>query len=395
MTTVVLIVTLATVATAAYSLTVVQAPATAAVELLIAAAVLASVRYRILALVLSVAAFAVQYLDGADFSVTMLGLSLVYLAVGRDGGSRERALGVGSALLTVALALLTLTSYGAGAAGDLVALLGWPGWFIVSVGVLLGASVFVVPLLAGTLWQARRLTRRSELELHSAEAHSEALRLQAAVDEERARLAREVHDTVGHALTVVIAQSRVVQRIADRDVRGAVATAATITAVAGDALAEIRGVLAGQADDDPLTRQDMADLVASTGLHERIDARFDPDLRPVPPPAGPVARRAIQELLTNALRHGEDGAPISLRGSLDDGDLLIVVTNALPAATEDRAVQGGSGLRGLRERLTAIGGTLSAGPDAARWTSEARIPVLAAAPTAPRTRPDSMRTDGA
>lgn len=323
---------------------------------------------------LGVAAFAGQLLLATDFAVTMVGLSVVYLSVGRNGDRAQRALGGASVVLIVSLALLTVYFHGAGQVGDVIELVGLPPWLVVTLGVLLGSGMYLIPMLLGTLWQARHAVGQSTRERHRAEADREMLRLQAAVQEERARLAREVHDTVGHALTIVIAQARVIQRIADRDLRRATDAAATITAVAGDALEEIRGVLAGQSAEEWLTRQDMLDLITSAGLADRIDAQLVVGLPPLPPPEGRTAQRVIQELLTNALRHGEEGGPIHIRGTTERDHVVILVTNVLPTAPRDGVTTGGSGLPGLRERLAAIGGTLTAGPDAGRWRSEAHIP---------------------
>jgi signal transduction histidine kinase len=378
LTTVGLVVTLATVLFSVHSLLVERSPAAALVDLLIAASVLASARLRKTALLLGVAAFAAQLLLATGFTVTMVGLCVVYLFVGRNGSSAQRALGAASVVLIVSLALVTVYFEGAGPLGDVIELVRLPPSLVVTLGILLGAGIYLVPLLLGTLWQARRAVGQSARERHQAEADREVLRLQAAVQGERARLAREVHDTVGHALTIVIAQSRVIQRLADRDPRRATDAATTITAVASDALEEIRGVLAGRTAEEWLTRQDMLDLIGSAGLGDRIDARLDPGLPPLPPPAGRTAQRVVQELLTNALRHGEEGAPIRIRGTTERDHVVICVTNALPTRPHDGVTTGGttggSGLPGLRERLTTIGGTLAAGPAAGQWHSEARIP---------------------
>ena len=390
LTAVVLVVTLAVAFSSVHSLLVARSPAAALVDLLIAAAVLASARHRKTALMLGVAAFAGQLLLATDFTVTMVGLSVVYLSVGRNGDRSQRALGAASVVLIVSLVLLTIYFEGAGRIGDVIELVGLPPWLVVTLGVLLGAGMYLVPMLLGTLWQARHAVGQSTRERHQAEADREALRLQAAVQGERARLAREVHDTVGHALTIVIAQSRVIQRITDRDPRRATDAAATITAVAGDALEEIRGVLAGQNPEEGLSRQDMLDLITSAGLGDRIDAQLDAGLPPLPPPEGRTAQRVIQELLTNALRHGEEGSPIRVRGTTERDCVVILVTNVLPSGPHDGVTTGGSGLPGLRERLAAIGGTLTAGPAAGRWHSEARIPwgLPASGSEGPRTNGD-------
>ncbi len=387
LTTVVLVVTLAIASSSAHSLLVERSPAAAVVDLLIAASVLASLRLRTTALLLGVAAFAAQLLLTTDFTVTMVGLCVVYLSVGRSGSSAQRALGAVSVVLIVWLALLTVYFEGAGPMGDAIEPVGLPPWLLVTLGILLGAGMYLVPMLLGTLWQARRAVGQSTRERHQAEADRDLLRFQAAVQGERARLARDVHDTVGHALTIVIAQSRVIQRIVDRDPHRATSAAATITAVASEALEEIRGVLAGQSAEEWLSRQDMLDLISSAGLGDRIDAQLDVGLPPLPPPEGRTAHRVIQELLTNALRHGEEGAPILVRGTVERDHVVILVTNVLPTAPRDGVTTGGSGLPGLRERLAAVGGRLRAGPTAGRWHSEARIPRNRSASGAEGPRP--------
>lgn len=172
---------------------------------------------------------------------------------------------------------------------------------------------------------------------------------QRAVVEERLRLAREVHDQVGHSLTVIALQAGAARRLAASDPGRAEAAMATIAGAARDGLAAV----AGTADPDLpalLARTEAAGLGLTTDLAVLDDAgRLDPATRA-------MATRVIQESLTNVLRHAP-GAPTSVVVRDEGRAVTVEVRNGTPAATGG---PGGSGLGllGLGERVGACGGDL-------------------------------------
>lgn len=231
---------------------------------------------------------------------------------------------------------------------------------------LLGAA-----WLAGVAVRAT-VSRRSETGRRVV-AETVAVQAQSVAEVERARttMAREVHDVVGHSLAVIIAQADAAALVIEpgrgRDM------IATIAATARTSLDEVRAVLdrtgaAPQAGTQTL--DEVVEQVRSTGipLHDEVEGAE----RPLPPAVGLVARRVLQEMLTNALRHGEPGADIDVRRSWRPSALVLQVGNRISAQPTSGS---GAGLPGMRERLDRIGGTLEADAVDGRFLARARIPL--------------------
>ena len=221
---------------------------------------------------------------------------------------------------------------------------------------------------------ARLAERARELE-EEREAHA-AL----SIRYERARIASELHDIVAHAISVMVVQAGAGQRLAAHDPR---ATAETFQVISGAArqaeqdvgrLVELLGDehAIGPAPDLALVEELVA-RAAGSGLD--VTLRLEGEREGVPALVVQVAYRVVQESLTNALRYAS-GAAVSvlLRGERDE--LVVEVGNGPatgPGALEDAGT--GNGLRGLRERIGACGGTLDAGPAGdGGWRVRARLP---------------------
>ena len=228
---------------------------------------------------------------------------------------------------------------------------------------------------------ARHLAERiRELE-EEREAHA-AL----SVRYERARIASELHDIVAHAISVMVIQASAGQRLAARDPRLAAETFEVIAGAAREAEQDMGRLVAllgdegaiGPAPDLALV-EELTTRAAGSGLD--VTLRLEGEREGLAAPAVEAAYRVVQEGLTNALRYAA-GAPVAvaLRGLRDA--LEVEVHNA-PAACEP-ALAGagtGNGLRGLRERVGACGGTLAAGPTPdGGWRLIARLPRRVAAP---------------
>lgn len=228
---------------------------------------------------------------------------------------------------------------------------------------------------------ARRLAERvRELE-EEREAHA-AL----SVRYERARIASELHDIVAHAISVMVVQASAGQRLAAHDPE---LTAETFDAIAGaarQAEEDMGRLVALLGDDRPSgAAPDLAlveELVARAGGSGLdVTLRLEGDREQLEPELAQAAYRVVQEGLTNALRYAS-GAAVSVlvRG---DGDALVVDVENGPAAGDIALAGGGTGngLTGLRERLSAIGGTLEAGSTVSGgWRLSARVPRLGSSP---------------
>ncbi len=205
--------------------------------------------------------------------------------------------------------------------------------------------------------------------------------------EERLRVAREVHDVVGHGLAVINMQSGVALHVLERRPEMAREALEAIRQTSKDALDELRGTLAvfrqrdGAAARRPAPGLTQLDAVASamneSGLP--VEVLVSGERRELPAVVDLAAYRIVQESLTNVLRHaGPTAATVSIR--YEPGQLVVEVIDrgrARPGAT----VNTGHGLTGMRERVEAVGGTLEAGPQTTGgFRVLARLP-LATSPT--------------
>jgi signal transduction histidine kinase len=247
-------------------------------------------------------------------------------------------------------------------------------------------------LLPAAGWGAGRALR--ERELVAAELAERARELEQereahaalCVRYERARIASELHDIVAHALSVMVVQASAGQRLA-RDPEAVAATFAAIAGAARQAEGDMGRLVAllgdeaavGHAPDFALVEELVA-RAAGSGLDVRL--RLEGEREGLPAGVAECAYHVVQEGLTNALRHAA-GAAIRVRVRGDREALVIEVTNA-PAEREPAlaGVGTGTGLRGLRERAAACGGTLEAGPTRdGGWRLGARLPRRVAAGT--------------
>jgi signal transduction histidine kinase len=218
-------------------------------------------------------------------------------------------------------------------------------------------------------------TERMAAELAAAHAAERALA-------ERNRLARELHDSVGHALTVTTLQAGAAARVLDSD-PAFVAKALDAIADAGrTALADLDHVLGllrdGEGGDggDRRPQPDLGDLDAlvdgarSAGVPVVLDRRGATGA--VPRAASREAYRIVQEGLTNALRHAGP-VPVEVRVAVGADAVELELTN--PLGPGPARAGGGRGIAGMRERVGVLRGELSAGPDGDRWRVAARLPI--------------------
>lgn len=186
-------------------------------------------------------------------------------------------------------------------------------------------------------------------------------------DEERMRIARELHDVLAHSISVINVQAGVGLALLDTDPEQARTALTTIKSASKEALGEVRQVLdtmrtpgdAPRAPAPGLERlPELADQAAGAGLRVGTETEG----RPVPLPAGVdlAAFRIVQEALTNVMRHSASReARVLLRYAGDE--LLIRIDDDGPAA-ENGPDGGGNGLVGMRERAAGLGGSVEADP---------------------------------
>ena len=228
-----------------------------------------------------------------------------------------------------------------------------------------GAVVLIVAIgLAGDLVSRRR---RSREELARQAELTELEQARRAVLEERARIAREMHDVVAHHMSMIAVQAETAPYRITGLPAPALAEFGTIAAGAREALGDMRrllGVLRAETDESLRTPQPgLSDVAALVETAQRAGVEVTlaaDDVAEVPEAVGLAAYRIVQEALANAARHAPGGpVRVSVRGSAEA--LWVEVGNEAGAPTT--AADGpGHGLVGMRERSALLGGTLEAGP---------------------------------
>lgn len=194
---------------------------------------------------------------------------------------------------------------------------------------------------------------------------------------ERNRIARELHDSIGHALTVAVVQAGAARAAADREFTDRALEA--IEETGRDALEDLERVLRVLREDGRPARQrptlaDAARLLDSARASgATVDAEVTGAVERLPGPVSREGYRMLQEALTNVLRHAGP-VPVRVRVAARDSRLVIDVRNALPPASE-AAGRGGSGLRGIRERAVLLGGQARVGPCDGEWRVRAELPL--------------------
>ena len=243
---------------------------------------------------------------------------------------------------------------------------------------ILGLLILAVPWLAGLVLRATARARRSEVQTERAEAdaaraqhETEQAREIARLQEEQGQLARDVHDVVGHSLAVILAQAESGQYLPDDDPAALKKTMATIARSARSSLQDVRQVLSRPGLPAPARTGAFEQLVEGVraGGHEVVATEVGTP-QPLPPELDVAAHRVVQEMLTNAIKHGRRDRPVYVERHWPEGswdrDLRIEVRNVEEhpqgsvEETQPLRTSGppGQGLEGMRRRLDSVGGRL-------------------------------------
>ncbi|MET9029640.1 histidine kinase [Nocardia sp. NPDC004168] len=243
---------------------------------------------------------------------------------------------------------------------------GWP--------IALGALVLFGLLVRWLALSRRQLVRQEE--------ENELERARRAILEEKARIARDLHDVVAHHMSLVVVQAQTAPYRVEGVTPAARAEFESIGATAREALNEIRGMLGVLRSDGQLPEHAPQPKAADViGLFEgarragvRIEWTVEGALDTIPETTGLALFRVVQESLSNASRHAP-GAPVQVRIARD-AELLLDVENE-PGATPARTVgNGGHGIAGMQARALAVGGEVTAGPRAdGGFRVHARFPL--------------------
>lgn len=252
-----------------------------------------------------------------------------------------------------------------------------PGWLLFRIG---------TAFLAATMGVSVRMRRKLVAEAHERAERAERTREEEArrrVDAERLRIAREVHDTVAHAIAVINVQAGVTAHVLDKHPQQARATLVTIEQTSARALRELRvtlGVLRG-ADEDgraPAPGLDRVEELVGVAREAGLDVtvKSEDAIRELPGAVDTAAYRILQESITNVIRHaGPTKVTVALAQGVDDLTIRVSDEGRGPADSNGS----GRGIQGMRERCALLGGELTAGPrPAGGFEVYARLPVVPA-----------------
>jgi signal transduction histidine kinase len=317
-------------------------------------------RTPIAVLAIVIAAVAAFWLRGHGALLSVLGLPALY-AVAAHTEHRRRAwwaMGVACVVLLVAASASVL---------DRPDGFAYLQFFSI-------AAFLIAAIAAGVLIRNReRIFVDTERRAAAAEADRLA-EAQRAVVRERARIAREMHDVVAHAMSVIAVQAAAGREIAHANPEKAAEVFARIENVGRESLSELRrmlGVLRETGDDDATLspQPGIADIATAVAQSSAIGvaAELVTEGRQLPLAAGVelAAFRIVQEALTNVRKHAGTSASATVRITYEPHDLVVEVTDdGRGAATSMSGIGSGNGLIGMRERVEIYGGHITAGPRA-------------------------------
>lgn len=295
-------------------------------------------------------------------------------------------------MMVLILALYAVGAYRdrrASVAGWIAAMALLAALIIIEAGPGLGDFLFVGSIATGA-WAVGSVVRsRSEenaaLVMRTTELEEDREALVAnALAEERAHIARELHDVIAHSVSVVVVQTAAVRRRLQRDHPEEAVQLEAIEQTARQAMQEMRrllGILLARETSLGLTPQpglgDLPTLLAQmreSGL--QIEFQVEGEPRPLPVGLDLVAYRVIQEALVNVLKHASGAAATVVTAYADD-ELSIRVSDSGNGQPPTAADPGGHGLVGMRERVLLYGGSVSSGVESSGggFTVRARLPL--------------------
>jgi len=235
-------------------------------------------------------------------------------------------------------------------------------------------------LLPAAFWIAACLIgdRRRIANIRAVEQRDRAEREQElAVAEERARIARELHDSAGHAINTIRVHAGAARVLRDRDPERSREAIETIEQVARETAADIDRIVGALRGDEPAELAPAAGVEEIAELVERqraggVEVQLrDSGEAAVPHTVARAAYRIAQETLTNAAKHGSGRVEVTIERGSDA--LVLTVVNAVAGEPAERP-GGGRGISGMRERTVLLGGTLDAGLVDGRFRVRAVLP---------------------
>jgi signal transduction histidine kinase len=257
--------------------------------------------------------------------------------------------------------------------------------FGASATTLIGFPVIIASgLLIGRNRGAFRVQAEQAAALLAQRERLEAEQRRADLLDERARIAREIHDVLAHSIGALGIQIQAARSVLTDygDIDRAVDLLAAAQRMASEGLTETRRAVHALRDDTLPLAEELAKAATTYGERYHIAVSLDTDgtPRPVPAEATVALLRVAQEALVNAAKHG-GGKPVTVRLDFDAAWVRLTVRNEVDDAATRTAglttLDAGYGLTGMRERLRLLGGTLEAGREGSCWVVTAHVPLAA------------------
>lgn len=240
-----------------------------------------------------------------------------------------------------------------------------------------GVLVVVAPVLAGRLVRHLRGQNEALAELADQLRDERARGEEAAVGAERGRIAQELHDVVGHELTLIAIQAEAATAALRTSPERAAEPVESIRTTAHRALGEIRGVLGMLAPTEQTGAaeglEELSRRARVAGIENSLEVTGTP--WPEHAPAVLAVNRIVRECLTNAGRHAP-GEPVRISVAWRPEDVVVCSTNGAPTSPRDP----GRGITGMRHRAELLGGTFDAGCRDGRFEVQVRLPATRTEP---------------
>ncbi|MGW0248499.1 sensor histidine kinase [Nocardia goodfellowii] len=242
-------------------------------------------------------------------------------------------------------------------------------------------AIIMTTITLGSAVRARRVRLAQQAEIIRLTAEQSARRTELEIRGEREKLSRDLHDTIGHTMSVISIQAGVAAEAIGRDDQQARTAVETIRQSSTRALREVR-TMARLLRDDASAEQSVLSLTGLPSLVEdarsagvEVDCAVDATLDQLPPAVDSTAFRVVQEALTNVVRHaGATRASVAV--TTENGVVSVRVSDNGTRRRDSSAT--GQGIAGMRERVRLLGGTLTASRrDQTGFVVDARIPMAA------------------
>ena len=321
----------------------------------------------LLSLIVAWTTVVVQLSFGLAPDFANLAILVMLFATSAYGDRALRWIGLGSAVLGAAIATVYLLAQGyvtSGSATEIISQMvsNLPRMLLIGAAAFVGFTIlFVLSWTLGLLYRTLIESRAKGAAAQRARVDAQEAEREVAIEQERSRIARDMHDVVAHSLAVVIAQADGARYAMCKDPVAADEALATISSTAREALGDVR-LLLGQLrhDQGEAPQPVLADLerlfeqLRSSGLDVRKVETGEP--HPLGTGQQLAVYRIVQESLTNALRHGADPKEALVRFEWTETSLEFEVANVFTTLNPS----GGHGIHGMRERAVLAGGTFSA-----------------------------------